>query len=115
MKKYINKKPKKWAMTVEEFSKKLDDASIIVNKLEIKYAKYDSRVWTAVVNPNMDNIIINYHINKEELDQETFDVFASNRIVYDLDLDSVIDTIVAIASPEKVDLESLLELNQKII
>lgn len=64
-----------------------------VTKLSISYNQADSRCWTALINQNIDNIVVTHHINKYEYGTQLFDIFSSKKIITDVEIDDLYDTI----------------------
>lgn len=75
------------------FQGKIEKYDCKCYKLDIYFSKADSRCWTAVVNPNKDNIFVTHHINKNDLGESSFDVISSEKIITDVDPEDIYQTI----------------------
>ncbi len=75
------------------FEAKIEKYDHVCRKLEISFNKADSRCWTAIINPNKENIYVTCHANKWEYGDRLFDILASGKIVLDVDPEDVYQTI----------------------
>jgi len=55
-----------------------------VQKLDIIYHPSDHRCWTALINPEKENIIITYGINKYGPGSRYFDILTSTKTMLDV-------------------------------
>lgn len=62
-------------------------------KLDIYYNKGDSRCWTALVNQKEDNVIVTYHINKEQFGDHSFDILSSERTFLNIEPEFIYDIL----------------------
>jgi hypothetical protein len=83
------------------FQGKIEKYECKCYKLDIFFNKGDSRCWTAVVNPNTDNVFVTHHINKSDLGEATFDVISSDKIITDVDPEDIYQTIELILKDSK--------------
>ena len=75
------------------FNSKITNYGCICEKLDIMFNVADHRCWSAVVNPNGENIIVTFHINKHQLGEKYFDVLTQNYVYEDIYTDSIYDLI----------------------
>ncbi len=85
------KKPQ--VLEYSDFIKNLAKYNTEAFKLDIWYTRADSRCWSVVINPGLDNIIVTYHINRRHLHDESFDILSSDKIYHDVEPESVFDVI----------------------
>lgn len=80
-------------MKYDQFEKliKGKDNPKSVYKLDIVYADWDSRCWTALVGD--EKFIVTFHVNRGDLRNESFDLLSSNRNYIDITLVEVLDII----------------------
>ena len=92
-------------MDYNNFSGRLKNTNYTVTRQNISYNQLDTRCWTAIINQGTDNIFVTYNVNRYDIGTQYFDIISSNRILTDVEVDDVFDTIEYICkkSPLLVD------------
>lgn len=67
------------------------DCSVL--KLDVAYNHADSRCWSALLNQGKDNIVITHHLNKNDYGEQLFDILSSDKIITDVELEDLYDTL----------------------
>ncbi len=49
-----------------------------ITKLDLSYNHSDGRCWTALINPESQNIVVTYVVNRYEIGHQCFDIQSSN-------------------------------------
>lgn len=83
------------------FKSKVETLGAKVQKLDIIYNQSDSRVWTAIVNPQNEVIVVTGHINRVLLNDpnefkmghKSFDVLSSSQTNINVHPEEIYDTI----------------------
>lgn len=75
------------------FQSKIEKYECKCQKLDIYYNKSDSRCWTALINPDTDNVLVTQHINRYDLGDTSFDVLSSEKNITDVDIDDIYQTV----------------------
>jgi hypothetical protein len=66
---------------------------IVCQKLDIIYHVSDSRVWTAVINPSKENVIVTFHANRTFLGEASFDILADRKEFKNVDHEFIHDVL----------------------
>jgi hypothetical protein len=84
------------------FKGKIERADgVVCQKLDILYHTSDSRVWSAIINPSKESIIVTFHYNKTDLGDASFDVLANQKEFMGVDGEFIFDVLEQlIAQPE---------------
>lgn len=77
-----------------------------INKLDLSYNHGDCRCWSAVINPESQNVIVTYVINRYEIGFQCFDILASGHILTDVPVEDIYDVIDVVTHNRPVLLES---------
>lgn len=80
-------------MDYASFQTKIGKYNLPIVKLDIVYNRADCRCWSAIVDNNDSNIIVTYHVNKQEFGTSGFDILSSDKIILDVSEDDVFDLI----------------------
>ena len=80
-------------MEYSTFTGNLKKSNCSVTKLETIYNQADCRCWSAIINQGSDNVIVTHSVNRYSQGTQLFDVFASSKIVADVEPEDVFDTI----------------------
>jgi hypothetical protein len=75
------------------FAGKLQKNDLDVFKIDIAYPLADSRCWSALINRNTDNIVVTFSVNRQQYGDKSFDIFYDNKILTDIAVDDIYDTI----------------------
>ena len=75
------------------FEGKIEKYDHTCKKLEISYNKSDSRCWSAIIQPNKENVFVTCHANKWEYGDRLFDIISSSKVVFDVDPEDIYQTI----------------------
>jgi hypothetical protein len=79
------------------------EGGIFCQKVDVAYHYSDSRLWSAIINPQKESIFVTCHINKSDLGEVSFDVLADKKEYMNVDHEFVYDV-----------LEPLINLNLSI-
>lgn len=99
-------------MDFNNFAGRLKNTNYLVNRQNISYNHSDTRCWTAIVNQGTDNIIVTYNVNRYDLGTQYFDIFSSNKILTDVEVDDVFDVIEQIVTRSKTLVDQPQELTE---
>jgi hypothetical protein len=75
------------------FQSKVEKYECKCQKLDVFYGKADSRCWTAIINPNKENLFVTYHINRYDIGDSSFDVLSSEKILLEIDPEDIYQTV----------------------
>ena len=99
-------------MDYNTFAGRLKNTDFSVIRQNISYNHSDTRCWTAIVNKDTDNIIVTYNANRYDLGTQYFDIFSSNKILADVEVEDVFDVIEQIVSRSKTLVNQPQELTE---
>lgn len=84
-------------MKYDEFVKEsVEKCGLKPKRLDINYAEFDSRCWTAILGKDNINILVTYHVNRTELGDKSFDVLSSKYPIMGVSVGDIFDTINSI-------------------
>lgn len=95
-----------------KYSKTVDYASFTQNlakfdnqtfKLDVFYNKADSRCWSAVINQKGDNVIVTYHVNKDQYGDHSFDILSSEKTLIGIEPEYIYDILDEILTKKTAD------------
>lgn len=75
------------------FALKIQELGYNTHKLSIVYPIGDSRCWSALVNPNAENLLVTYFTNRTDLDHNSFDIMTSNDMERSMHTDVPVDDV----------------------
>ena len=75
------------------FTNNIQKSGFKVHKLDISYNLGDTRCWSVLLNPETDNIVITYNINRYELGTQLFDILSAKSILTDVEVEDIYDTL----------------------
>lgn len=75
------------------FAENIKKYHLTCSKLDIAYNVSDSRCWTALVNPEAENLLVTFHVNKYNLGDRYFDILSSTKSVSDIFVEDIYDSI----------------------
>ena len=75
------------------FASRMKKNDIRVFKLDTTYAMADTRCWTALINEGTDNILVTFNVNRYAIGNQYFDIMSSKKIITDVYVDDIYDTI----------------------
>ncbi|HRO65918.1 MAG TPA: hypothetical protein PKU78_06850 [Candidatus Dojkabacteria bacterium] len=67
-------------------------------KLDVIYPMTDTRCWSAVINPNRDNVIVTFNINRYNVGNGYFDILSSSKNIVNVYISDIFETIETVLS-----------------
>lgn len=83
-------------MDYNTFVNNIQKSSFTVRKLDFAFNQADTRCWSVLLNPDTNRIIVTYNVNRYELGTQYFDIFYSEGILEDVEVEDIYDTLEVI-------------------
>jgi len=80
-------------ITITGFIEKIRQMGYISQPLEAKYTRADNRVWTVLISPGEQNILVTFYKNRNDLGDYGFDVISEKQKLFGITHNNVYDTI----------------------
>jgi DNA-binding sugar fermentation-stimulating protein len=75
------------------FKGKLGKYDITASKMDIYYKQHDPRAWTAIINSGVENILVTYFINRNDIGERNFDIITENKSYKEVEEEDIYQTI----------------------